>query len=552
MDQARPLLYVSFGFVLLLLWQDWIAFTNPPAFAPVPEAPRQPQFSDMPEAGVPALPQSQGTTHDTSVQTNDQSVEIRTDVLSMTVSARGGNIIRTDLSTIPVHLDDPTPYRLFRSDNDARYVMQSGLLHDRLPGMAGGQTEYAPSHHTVYTSAATFYQLANGQDTLRIPFIWRGRDTEVEKVLVLRRGSYVIDVEHWVRNKGKRPWVGRQYTQLRRSDAGRSNENRFLYTFTGAAYYDGAYTKQDFAEIAENPLDKTIRGGWAAMLEHYFVSAIIPEQTQHHDYYSKEVSGSVGSEYLIGVRSPPITVPPGREDRFHTQLYVGPKLQKDLEQVAPSLELTVDYGIFTVISKPLFWLLEYIYRFLGNWGWSIIALTLLIKLVFYKLSEVSYRSMARMRKFQPEVMRLRERYKHDRQQMNQAMMGLYREEKVNPLGGCFPILVQIPVFIALYWVLLESVELRQAPFVLWIQDLSVKDPYFVLPVLMGISMFVQNRLNPTPPDPIQAKVMMLLPFVFTIFFAFFPAGLVLYWVANNALSIAQQWVITRRIENTAR
>ncbi len=554
MDQARPLLYVSLGFVLLLLWQSWTTFTDP---TPSPISPVTPSDSsnkpqkfpeDLPASVTSEQPRPAELEQNVTQQVDSPTIEVRTDVLSMTISTRGGDVIRADLSKIPVHLGDPTPYHLFHYDAKGSYLMQAGLLHDHLPDMSGTLADYAPSHHARYNSASAHYQMTSEQDELHIPLVWQGQGIEVKKVFIFRRGRYLIDIEHWVRNNRERAWVGRQYTQLRRSDEAPENENRFLYTFTGAAYYDGTYTKQGFADIVEEPMSQAIHGGWAAMLEHYFVSAVVPDQTQAHDYYSKSVSGNAGAEYIIGIRSPALTIAPWQEERFHTQLYVGPKLQRKLEHIAPGLELTTDYGIFTVISKPLFWLLERIYQYLRNWGWSIIMLTLLIKLVFYKLSEVGYRSMARMRKFQPQLTRLRERYKDDRQRMNQEMMGLYRKEKINPLGGCFPILVQIPVFIALYWVLLESVELRQAPFVLWIQDLSAKDPYFVLPVLMGISMFLQNRLNPTPPDPIQAKVMMFLPFIFTVFFAFFPAGLVLYWLANNVLSIAQQWMITRRIE----
>lgn len=300
--------------------------------------------------------------------------------------------------------------------------------------------------------------------------------------------------------------------------------------------------------MKDQPIRKSVVGGWVAMLEHYFLSAIIPDQKESQDYYTKAVASGIQDEYIIGIRSPPLTIVPGEQKRFRMQSYMGPKLQEDLEEIAPGLELTTDYGIFSVISKPLFWLLNKINQWVGNWGVAIILLTILIKLVFYKLSEVSYRSMARMRKFQPQFTRLRDRYKDDREQLNKEIMALYKKEKINPLGGCLPILVQVPVFIALYWVLLESVELRQAPFILWITDLSTRDPFFVLPVLMGLTMFLQNHLNPSPPDPIQAKIMMFLPWIFTVFFAFFPAGLVLYWFANNVISIAQQWAITRQIE----
>jgi YidC/Oxa1 family membrane protein insertase len=285
------------------------------------------------------------------------------------------------------------------------------------------------------------------------------------------------------------------------------------------------------------------------MIQHYFLSAWIPDAAEPNLYYTKVLPPA---RYVLGLVGPELTVPPGQTQLFSSRLYVGPKLQDHLAEIAPGLELTVDYGMLTVLAKPIFWLLKRIHDLVGNWGWAIIILTLLIKLAFYKLSETSYKSMANMRKLAPRLQALKERYGDDRQKLNQAMMEMYRKEKINPLGGCLPILVQIPVFIALYWVLLESVELRQAAFILWLKDLSSPDPYYVLPLIMGVTMFIQQKLNPAPMDPMQAKVMMILPFVFTVFFAFFPAGLVLYWVTNNILSIAQQWVITRRVEQAAR
>ncbi|MCW8828659.1 MAG: membrane protein insertase YidC, partial [Gammaproteobacteria bacterium] len=297
-----------------------------------------------------------------------------------------------------------------------------------------------------------------------------------------------------------------------------------------------------FDDMRKETLSRNIEGGWAAMIQHYFLSAWVPQPDEAANYYSKAPGGN---RYILGMVSPAMSVAPGESQSISSRLYVGPKLQDQLEEVAKGLELTVDYGFLTVIAKPLFWMLELIHSFVGNWGWSIILITIMIKAAFYKLSETSYKSMAQMRKLQPRLKQLKERFGDDKQKLNEAMMKMYREEKINPLGGCLPILVQIPVFIALYWMLLESVEMRQAPFMFWIQDLSIKDPYFVLPVLMGITMFIQHRLNPTPLDPIQARVMMILPIAFTFFFMFFPAGLVLYWVVNNTLSIAQQYYITR-------
>ena len=554
MDNIRLILYLSLGFVALMLWQAWLALHQPPpAPGPTPTpavtADRSATPADVPSAGVQISDDPPAVAQQLVTPVADQLIQVQTDVLTADINLRGGEIQGLDLRQIRYDRSaDSPPFRLLKKHNDGnKYVMQSGLLHDRLPALTD-VSNLAPSHHADYQSGQLRYTLAETDDVLRVPLRWRQGEVEVEKIYLFRRGSYLIEIEHHVYNAAATPWIGRQYAQLRRTREMAPAGNKFIYTFTGATYYDGSYHKADFDDIADQPLAQTILGGWAAMIEHYFVSGLIPLHDQTQDYYTKSVPGERGDEFIIGMRSQPLTVAGSGSGQFKTRLYAGPKIQSVLEQIAPGLELTVDYGIFTVISKPLFWLLEKVYAFLGNWGWAIAVVTLLIKLVFYKLSEASYRSMAKMRKFQPRLTVLRERYGDDRQRLNQEMMALYKREKVNPLGGCLPILVQIPVFIALYWVLIESVELRHAPFILWIDDLSSKDPFFVLPLLMGVTMFIQNRLNPTPPDPIQAKVMMFLPLIFTVFFAFFPAGLVLYWLVNNLLSISQQWVITRQIE----
>jgi YidC/Oxa1 family membrane protein insertase len=323
--------------------------------------------------------------------------------------------------------------------------------------------------------------------------------------------------------------------------------SQFLYTYTGGAIYtpEEKYEKISFEDMESSKLSMEVKGGWVGMLQHYFLGAWVPPAEETDHFYSNVLPGQ---RYVLGAYTPSISLAAGGSHIFSSGFVAGPKLQDELEAIAPGLDLTVDYGWLTVLAKPIFWLLKSIQGVVLNWGWSIILLTLIIKLVFFKLSETSYKSMANMRKMTPRIQALKDRYGDDKQRLNQAMMEMYKKEKINPLGGCLPILVQIPVFIALYWVLLESVELRQAPWILWLQDLSIKDPYYVLPIIMGISMFIQQKLNPAPPDPMQAKIMMSLPFVFTIFFAFFPSGLVLYWVTNNILSIAQQWYITRQIE----
>ncbi len=388
------------------------------------------------------------------------------------------------------------------------------------------------------------YQLDEGKDSLEVRLRWNdGKGVEVDKIYTFHRGSYVIDVAFEVRNNSGQPWTGHMYRQLQRSEP-EDGGSFFVYTYTGGVIYspEDKYEKIDFDDMRQSNLSRSFDSGWAAMIQHYFLGAWIPPKDQSNNYYTKAPGNN---RYIIGMVGSAERVAPGETGTLNAQLYVGPKLQDQLEEVAEGLELTVDYGILTIISEPLFWMLKQIHNIVGNWGWAIIILTIMIKAAFYKLSETSYKSMAHMRKVQPRLQQLKERYGDDRQKLNEAMMKMYREEKINPLSGCLPILVQIPVFIALYWMLLESVEMRQAPFMLWINDLSTKDPYFVLPVLMGATMLIQHKLNPTPLDPIQARVMMILPIAFTFFFMFFPAGLVLYWVVNNTLSIAQQWYITR-------
>ncbi|MCK5355448.1 MAG: membrane protein insertase YidC, partial [Methyloprofundus sp.] len=320
-----------------------------------------------------------------------------------------------------------------------------------------------------------------------------------------------------------------------------------IRTYAGGVVYteEEKYQKIDFSDMAEENFSAKTMGGWSAMVQHYFAAAWVPPADEINQYYTKELKDW---RYVIGSYSPPATVPVNSEHIFNTQLYVGPKIQPEMEAVAKGLELTVDYGWLTIIGKPIYWLLNKIHDSVGNWGWSILGVTLCLKLLFFKLTEISYKSMAKMRKIQPKLAELKERFGDDRQRFNTEMMDMYKKEKVNPMGGCFPMLVQIPVFISLYWVLIETVELRQAPFALWIQDLSAQDPFFILPIVMGITMKIQQSLNPAPVDPIQAKVMKMFPLVFTVFFLFFPAGLVLYWVMNNTLSIMQQWVITKNIE----
>ncbi len=550
MESQRPILYMALLFTAFLLYQAWVQDHRAPDSPSAPAGPAAQTAAvpgaeggeDVPGLAAPGQPEAKSATP-AAATLPGTPIHVRTDVLDVTLTTRGGDVTDVLLPTYPVSLDQPDePFRLLQHV-PPRYLAQTGLL-------AEGDAARAPTHHADFQAEKTEYTLADGQDELVVPLRWQGPDgITVEKRYVFRRGDFLVRLEYVVHNGSDQPWQARQYRQLRRGPVSEGGNVFMAHSFTGAAYYTDHYEKLAFDDFADEPLDLTVQGGWVAMIQHYFLSAWLPaSDDEQNRLYTKVVPGPGQDEYLIGMAGPPVSVAPGQSATVASRFYVGPKLQKQLAEIAPGLELTADYGIFTVIAKPVFWLLSWLHALLGNWGWAIVAVTVLIKLLFYKLSETSYKSMARMRAVAPKLQAIKERYADDKQRQQQAMMELYKKEKINPLGGCLPVLIQIPVFIALYWVLLESVELRQAPWILWIRDLSVRDPYFVLPLLMGVTMFVQQKLNPPPPDPLQAKVMMVLPIVFTVFFAFFPAGLVLYWFTNNLLSIAQQWVITRKIE----
>ncbi|UCC55867.1 MAG: membrane protein insertase YidC [Gammaproteobacteria bacterium] len=543
MDNQRLFLFVALSFVLLLLWQAWMEDYGPaPQLAPpaaTADATPATTGADLPAAPAEPVQHDDAVPEEITLQAAQQVV-VETDVLRVVIDTSGGDLRQADLLAYPVGTKPGAePFRLLNGSLPNLFVVQSGL---RTPD---GEE---PTHHVVYSAEQAHYRLAESADSVQVPLHWRSAEgIEVTKLYTFHRGSYKVDLEHRVTNKSGADWRGRQYRQLQRTQVAETGQSTFIYTYMGGVLYspEEKYEKIKFEHMVEEDLDRTITDGWAAMIQHYFLGAIIPDAGEASRYYTKTLSGA---RYVIGLISPQRVIPAGETAGFANRLFLGPKLQDAMAQVAPGLQLTVDYGVLTILARPLFIGLDWIYGLIGNWGWAIIILTILIKLVFYKLSETSYRSMANMRKLAPRLQSLKERYGDDRQKLNQAMMELYKKEKINPLGGCLPILVQIPVFIALYWVLLESVELRQASFMLWLNDLSSADPYYVLPLLMGATMLIQQKLNPAPLDPIQAKVMMALPVVFTVFFAFFPSGLVLYWVANNTLSIAQQWVITKRVE----
>jgi len=475
------------------------------------------------------------------ITTQAKRITITTDLLEVEVNTAGGDIHKASLLNYPVALADPAQKVQLMNDTLPKlFISQSGLI---------SRSVKLPDHHTVYIVDQDSFRLADGQDELKVNLRWQGENNiQVTKQLTFKRDSYVVDVDYLIDNGSGEPLSLAMYRQLQRGDYAIQGENSFIYTFTGAVISNDQtrYEKLQFDDMADwQPETDYNAGGYVAMIQHYFLSAWLANGGEDNRFFSKQLDND---RYVVGITTPPRTIEAGASDQLHTRLFIGPKDQDRMAAASENLNLTVDYGIFTIIADPLFWLLRFIHDMLGNWGWSILVLTLLIKLMFYPLTDKQYRSMAQLRKLQPKMEALKERCGDDRQKMGQQMMELYRKEKVNPLAGCLPILVQIPVFIALYWVLVESVELRQADFMFWINDLTAKDPYYVLPVLMGISMFIMQKLSPAPADPLQQKVMMSLPFVFTIFFAFFPAGLVLYWFANNLLSILQQWYITRKIE----
>ena len=550
-EQIRTALIIALCVVSFLLWDAWQRDYGPKP--PPPASPEQPASdagpSDpaSPSADVPQAPQSVRTTAAATPSPADavgdsghgRKIRVTTDVLAVEIDTRGGTISRADLRSYPVSTDRPDkPFRLLDDEDPKRYfIAQSGLTGPRS----------APNHHARFEFDTDTYELVDGTDVIDVPLRWRSDDgVEVTRTYRFTRDSYVVEVQVEVVNRSSEAWAGAMYGQLQRGEPESEGGLFRTYTYTGGILSgpEKPYEKVDFSDMASQDVDRDVAGGWVAMIQHYFAAAWVPGAEQTNHYYSKSFANGRSA---IGVVTPTHTIRPGDTGELSLLLYVGPKIQERMESVAPHLERTVDYGWLWLIAEPLFWLLNWIHGFVGNWGWAIIILTFLIKLVFFQLSATSYKSMARMRKLQPRITTLRERYSADKQRMNQAMMELYREEKINPLGGCLPIVVQIPVFIALYWVLLESVELRQASFIGWLDDLSLHDPYFVLPILMGVTMLIQQKLNPTPPDPMQAKIMMALPFVFTFFFLFFPSGLVLYWFVNNVLSIIQQWVITKKI-----
>jgi YidC/Oxa1 family membrane protein insertase len=542
MDTQRLVLLLIFGFSVLMLWEAWEKEhrPKPPAVASSTQA--VPAPAKPPVAASPAAPSRSSVPAGDSAAQKGELVHVQTDVVLADIDTLGATLKRVELLK---HKDAKDASKnLVLLGPEHQYEAQSGLTGE------GG-----PNHRTLWRVAPGDYALKPGQDTVEVRLSAGGRDgISAEKVYTFHRDSYVIGVTLSVRNEGSATVTPYAYYQLthdgKEETAGNSMAQSFgARSFTGYAAYSNEhkYQKEPLEDIDKGKTDlvKQADNGWLAFVQHYFVSAWLPAEGQPREYVlEKRADGLYAGRVLV----PLATLAPGASARVSVPIYAGPQEQRRLKTAAPGLDLVVDYGWLAIIAWPLFWLLEKFHEFSGNWGVAIILLTVFIKILFFPLSAASYKSMAKMKLITPRLTKIREMYGNDRQKMNQAMMELYKTEKINPLGGCFPILVQIPVFIALYWVLLAAIELRHAPFVLWIHDLSALDPYFVLPILMTATMVLQTRMNPTPPDPVQAKVMQFMPFVFSIFFFFFPAGLVLYWLVNNILSILQQWQIQRMFQ----
>ncbi|NKB46721.1 MAG: membrane protein insertase YidC [Legionellales bacterium] len=559
-DFKRFFLYAAVVAVVFMLWNSWQherslqqpttrtvtttigASASPTSLAQTSST----QTGDF----VPSLappPQTDSTaaavSHDsvTASSPSQQLITVTTDVFEVTIDKQGGSIVKVALlDYLQEAHDQQTPFVLLNDQPTTRYVAQSGLI---IPGDDSAEPR-------LFHSRQNQYQLQANDQVLEVMLTSEQQGIQVQKIYTFKPGDYLIQLTYQIANARNQPWRGSLYTQLTRTEP-QEKSSGFLTiaSFSGASLSnpdEKMYQKISFKKLRSQNVNQVVTGGWAAMQQHYFLSAFIPPESQISQYYSNH--NAQNGEYTIGLVGPEVQIAPGQQQTLRSSLFVGPEITPLLKDIAPGLDLTVDYGWLWPISVFLMWLMRQVHYVVGNWGWSIIIVTGLIKLAFYYPSAKSYRSMAHMRELQPRMKMLKERYADDKAKFSQAMMELYRKEKVNPLGGCLPILIQLPVFIALYWVLLESVEFRHAPFMFWIQDLSAKDPYFILPVLMGISMFIQQKLNPPPPDPMQEKILLFLPIALTFLFVQFPAGLVLYWTVNNVLSIAQQWYVMQRFK----
>lgn len=547
MDIRKLVLYAALTYVIFSLWNAWQADYHPEQAKPVAVNSVKDTaghlLPTLTSGGNAVYSANDEATSTESPSLNEQtpgSISVTTDVLKVQIDNRHGDIVKAALVQYPQStVDKQIPFTLLDDSPANLYVANSSLIQSN-----GQQTE---SLALNLNADKTDYQLSDNEQQLQV--VLRGETEQglkVNKIFTFTRGSYLVDLQYQIENSGEQSWKGYLNTQLLRREPTEDKSSIFhIGSFTGASYSvpgQHKYQKVGFDQMAKANLNVDSTGGWVAMQQHYFLTAWIPTQDSQSKFYTLAQQG----DYTIGAVSQPLLVEPGQQKTIGAQLYTGPEITDVLKDIAPGLDMTIDYGWLWFLSSLLFSLMKTVYRFVGNWGWSIVIVTVLIKLAFYRLSATSYKSMAGMRRLQPKLQALKERYGDDKAKITQETMALYKEERVNPLGGCLPIIVQIPVFIALYWVLLESVELRQAPFILWIQDLASADPYHVLPIIMGATMLIQQKLNPAPPDPVQAKMMMLLPIVFTALFWNFPSGLVLYWIVNNTLSILQQWYITNK------
>ena len=540
-DIRRTILWVIFGFSMVLLWDQWQVYNGRSAtFFPKPATSAAPAASAPASAAVPsssAVSPAQVPSQQAAAPVPREKFEISTDVLKLRFDSEGGALTYAEFLKHADMVDPAKRFVLFDESAQRVYVAQTGLI-------GGG----FPTHKTPMRFSGD-RALKDGQDSLSVRF--ESDDlggVKLVKTWTLKRGSYAIGVRHEVVNTGTTAVQPQLYMQLVRDGNKPAGESSFYSTFTGPAVYTEAkkYQKVEFSDIEKNKaeIDKTSTSGYVAMVQHYFASAWLLADGVSRENFVRKVDNNL---YAVGMITPLGEIAPGQSKAFDNTLYAGPQEEKVLESLATGLDLVKDYGWLAMLAKPLFWLLDQLYKVLQNWGWAIMALVLLLKIAFYWLNAKAYASMAKMKAINPRIMEMRERLKSNPQQMQMEMMKIYREEKVNPMGGCFPIMIQIPVFIALYWVLLSSVEMRNAPWILWIRDLSTPDPYFILPVVMTLTTLLQTALNPAPPDPMQAKLMWIMPLVFSVMFFFFPAGLVLYWITNNVLSIAQQWIINTRM-----
>jgi YidC/Oxa1 family membrane protein insertase len=561
-DIRRTILWVIFGFSMVLLWDQWQVFNGqkPTFFPPANTTAKAPAVTATPASSVPvgvaavpgttvpvaaAVPSAIPATNSADTQAavvKKERIVMSNDVLTLSFDTEGGALVGSVFTKYADMNDKSKGFVLLDESNSRVYVAQTGLI-----GASGAPS--LPTHKTLMTALPGERKLQPGQNQVEIKFESPAvGGVKLVKTYTLKRGAYDLSVRHDIVNTGSEAVAPQLYLQLVRDGNKPEGESAFYSTFTGPAVYTEAkkYQKVEFSDIEKNKVDaeKKATNGYVAMVQHYFVSTWILADGLSRDLFLRKVDNNL---YAAGMITPLESIAPGASKSIEAKLFIGPQEEKVLEALAPGLELVKDYGWLTILAKPLYWLLDKLYSFIHNWGWAIMALVLLLKIAFYWLNAKAYASMAKMKAINPKIMEMRERLKDRPQEMQVAMMKIYKEEKVNPMGGCFPIMVQIPVFIALYWVLLSSVEMRNAPWVMWIHDLSAPDPYFILPVVMTLTTMLQTALNPAPPDPLQAKLMWFMPLIFSVMFFFFPAGLVLYWITNNVLSIAQQWMINTRM-----